>query len=295
MDPSLLWLRRHVLARAAERAAIETVIAAGLVAGALVGSGVTPIDAASVAIPAGPLLIAVRLVAALATNPVGHRFLSAWTDPTEHLEVVSRAAEDEPGVDRAGLDDLGFRFVLGLARSDEPRGEDGGIRDRLDLYRGGGGRVLLACGAAGESTVLSRLSDGRLLVTSSELVPPRCELAVNHVAPGPVDHLVGAHGRRLVELGAAGVDTRATWPDSMVELLGLEWDAWSRLGPLVGPLLGLERRRWPSARFEVRIDPDLVWARSRRSVPDTNRPGRGLPGLAEARREGAVPSTVSGR
>lgn len=294
MDPSLLWLRRHILVRAAERAAIETVIATGLVAGALIVVGVTPIDAAAVAIPAGPLLIALRLVAALATNPVGHRFLSAWTDPTDNLEVVSRA-EDEPGADQAMIDELGFRFVMGLARSDERRSADGTTGDRIDLYRGGGGRVLLGRDGVGELTALSRLSDGRLLVTSSGLVPPRSGLVVNHVDRGPVDHLVEAHGRRLVELAGAQIDARPTWPDAMVELLGLEWDAWFQLGPVVGPLLAMERRRRPSARFEFRVDPDLIWARSRDPHTLVGRSGRGLPGFTDASRPGAAPSTASSR
>jgi hypothetical protein len=290
MDPSLRWLRRYVVVRAVERLSVEAV-AAGVASGAgAAWFGASPVAAVTLGLVAGPVVAVLRLATALAINPVGARYLLSWTNPAPWLE------RDPAGGGRAdpSLDRWGFRFLLRLVRSGPVDGggadtvgagdEPGDEADGLDLFRDGSGRVVLARGDGGDLTLVSRVSDGRLLFTSASLLPPRAGLLVNTIRSGSLTDLARAHLDRLHQLTGAGLEAVVIWPDAIIELLRLEWEAWQDLGPLIGPLLAVDGSRPSRARLEVRVPTDLVWQRCRVARPVEPRGSMAMPDLTRPTR-----------
>ena len=299
MDPHLRWLRRLVVARVLERLAAETILVAVVVGAGVAGARATPIEiglAAAAAVVAWPTG---RLGLALATNPVGHRYLLGWTDPSAGLRVAQGQGPTAVAVARA-LDDAGFRFLARLrgsgglgptavdalgpptdAGDDPPPG--------LDLFQADGGRLLAVHSDDGELTVLSRLDDGRLLVTSEGFVPPVRPLVVNRLGAtrtgdrepdrgsldagadgGGVHDAVGrallAHVDRLLQLRRLGIEAVATGPPTVAGLARVEWQAWQELGPFLGPLVAIDGRR-PGLRLQVRVPAETVLDRTAAADP----------------------------
>ena len=291
MDPHLRWLRRLVVARVLERLAIESITLGALIGAAMVWADGSPIEvggavaAAMVAWPTG------RLGLALVTNPIGHRYLLRWTDPSAGFEAASGRGPATEEVARE-LDDAGFRFRIrlrGRPGSDQtgvgPMASEAGADDPsppgLDLFEADGGRLVVSHSDDGEVTVLSRLDDGRLLVTSEGFVPPVRTLVVNRIVEGgsrPArrggarsDEVVGpallSHVDRLLQLRRLGVETVPTGPSTVVALSRVEWQAWQELGPFLGPLIAVEPHGG-LLRLQARVPADVVLARTSGRRPD---------------------------
>lgn len=286
MDPQLRWLRRFVIARAAERLAAEAAIV-GLSVGVGAGTaGWPPIDVLIGAAIGVAGFVVLRLGSAIATNPINHRYLLRWTDPTARLRVSApastrstrpatgssgRTGPGGPVVDDpidAELDAGGFRYMARLVRSDavEDDGDRGhaGAAPTLDLYRAEGGRLVVVRTDDRELTVISGLDDGRTLVTAPSLVPPTEQLIVQRGRGGRgqiATDIVLDHVERLMQLRDLGVDARATEPADVVAVLHAEWSAWQDIGPFIGALIAVSgRRRFPIA-LQVELPDDLVRAR----------------------------------
>lgn len=247
MDPHLRWLRRLVIARTAERLATEAVAVGVAIALGAVALDWHPADVVTMGFVATTATAILRLALAVATNPVNHRYLLRWTDPSERLGVVDDAVPDDDEVTRE-LQAGSFAFLARLAGSDPEL--------RLDVHRAEGGRLVVSRSEDGEITVLSRLEDGRLLATSAGFIPPTAQLLAQRAGgrPGqiPTDAII-VHVEGLLSLRAAGVEAVTTSIDDVAALLRTEWEAWQELGPVVGPLIAVGWRRRPHLALAVEV------------------------------------------
>ena len=112
-----------------------------------------------------------------------------------------------------------------------------------------------------EITVVSRLADGRTVVTSAGFIPPTRRLLVQRAGGGPgqipTDALIN-HVERLLTLRAEGIEAVATEVDDVIDLARAEWDAWQEIGPFVGPLLAIESSGRPRLGLQIEISDALI-------------------------------------
>jgi hypothetical protein len=290
MDPHIRWMRRFLLSRVAARVSVEaTVVGAGAGAGAwYTGSAIV------VSIVLG-LLVAqavggLRLALAVLGNPVNHRYLLAWSNPAGRLRPVPAAGPADPRV-ASSLTDHGFGHVLRLESGGhhpiderpDPAGEDESGTGGIDVFRAASGLVLVAAADDGETTVLSKLSDGRAVVTATGFVPPRNGVVVGrHQRAEPLD-LVMTHVERLEVLRATGAHTVVAGPGLVLDQIRAEWEAWQELGPFIGPLVATGEGRRNPLLLQVRIPEWSVWDRSRSTTPGPTPTTLGpLPTIADA-------------
>ncbi len=260
MDPHIRWLRRHVLARVLTRLVVEGAVVAVLGSATGVLLGLDPLTAIMASVVAAHLYSLLRLGVAIWCNPVNHRYLSRWEDHSQHLRPSPPTKSAERPLD-ADLGRIGLRHLVRLDRSDM-------ATDGYEVYASGSRLVLAAVGAGGgQCAILSRLSDGRLLVTSPDLVPPSHGVMINLAFEGSPSELVLRHIETLTRLRHQGLSTLPAGYDLLIDQLRLEWQAWDELGPIIGPLLAIDPRPQPHL-LQARVPADLLWRRS--SAPTTN-------------------------
>lgn len=280
MDPHLRWLRRLVIARAAERLAIEATVVGGGAALGAAARGWRPAEVLATFVTLAMITATLRFGLALSTNPVNHRYLLQWTDPSGRLRVSDRGEprrSDDPT--SRELQAGSFRFLARLERSDdngnlaevgagsdagpddEPDNDPDDDRPGIDVYRAEGGRLVVTRSDDDEITVLSRLDDGRTVVTSAGFIPPTDRLLVKRAGGGPgqipTDALIG-HVERLLVLRAEGIEAVATDIDDVIDLVHAEWEAWQEIGPFVGPFLAVEPSRRPGLTIQVDVPDGLI-------------------------------------
>lgn len=278
MDPHLRWLRRLVVARTAERLVIEAGIVGLAVAVGAGAAGWAPAMVALTVVVAVPSTVLARLGLALTTNPITLRYLLWWTDPSVRLQPSKRTGPARPEDAVASeLQSGSFAFLVRLERQDggpvegpnqtdgqADSGEDDGPTG-IEVYRAEGGRLIVTRSDDDEVTVISRLADGRTLVTSAGFVPPTAALLVQRggARPGqiPTDTLI-EHVERLLDLREAGVEAVVTGVDDVIDLVRAEWEAWQEIGPFIGPLIAIGWRRWPRLSLQVEVPDQLVRARA---------------------------------
>ncbi len=265
MDPHLRWLRRLVIARAAERLAIEATVVGGGAALGAAARGWRPAEVLATFVTLAVITATLRFGLALSTNPVNHRYLLQWTDPSIRLLQVGARSDPGPSDDPVTreLEAGSFRFLARLERSDtQSTGEAGEARtDGLDVYRADGGQLVVTRSDDDEITVVSRLDDGRSVVTSAGFIPPTDHLLVQRAGGGPgqipTDALIG-HVERLLILRTEGIEAVATEVDDVIDLAHAEWEAWQEIGPFVGPVLAVEPTRRPRLALQVAVPDELI-------------------------------------
>ena len=121
MDPHLRWLRRLVIARTIERLAIEATIAGGGAALGATALGWRPAEILTTFLAVSVIAAGLRFGLAVSTNPVSHRYLLQWTDPSATLRASDRTGQHRPDdqVTRE-LEAGSFRFLARLERGDGP-------------------------------------------------------------------------------------------------------------------------------------------------------------------------------
>lgn len=268
MDPHVRWLRRFVLSRAVARVVAEAVaIAVAALAVALV-IGVDPVVGIVLSAVVAQLFAASRLGAAILANPVNHRYLMAWPDDADRLQPTTDRGR-APGPLDASLAGDGLHHLVTL-ESFDPKHADRPDRrqaiDRHEVYASPCRLVVATVGAEDRPfTVLSRLADGRLLVTSAEMVPPHCGLVINLSRRGSPAELILSHVEALDELRRRGLPAVRAGHEVVIDQLHLEWLSWNQLGPFVGPLLAVDPRRQPLL-LQVRPSRGVLWDRSAETV-----------------------------
>ncbi len=255
MDAHIRWLRRRVITGVGGRILLEFLLVATLAAGALAaadgGAAVTG-DLAQMTVAAlacGLVLVCLRLAWALATNPINNRYLLAWTDPSLELQPAPVLDASAAAPSEAGLS-----FAIRMA--DPTTGQS------IDVHRSDrGSTVLTSVDGDRGPTVISRLSDGRLLVTSAGLVPPFGSVVVNRCLDVDPAGLLRSHNARLDDLANRGLRAVRTDNHAVTEQLHLEWRSWDQIGPFLGPFVAVDHHRRPLA-IQVRIDRDSLWSRT---------------------------------
>ena len=216
---------------------------------------------------------AIRLALALMSGSVNIRYLTAWNDRSGDVVEPPRAPS-EPGIHANAMDAVDFRPLTTLIWSDT-------AATAYELYTIDSALVVL-CAAAEEPTVaLSRLSNGALLVTTSEVVPPSGRLVVNPIAAtatptttatatatataagatirdnhiAPPNTLVAEHRRAIGRLQSVGVEATVTTSAAVTDYLRREWESWEQLGPFIGSLLQVAPGRHP---LSLEVPPPLM-------------------------------------
>lgn len=255
MDAHIRWLRRRVITGVGGRILFEFLLvsAATVVTLAAAGGGAAGRDrlapTATAALAAGLTVVGLRLAWALATNPINNRYLLAWTDPSLELQPVPLLDPLDAVPSETGL-------IFAVRFADPATGRSIGVH-RNDS----GSTILTAVDGDREHTAISRLSDGRMLVTSANLIPPCGSVIINRCPAAGPSELLQSHSARLDELAGRGLEAIRTDNLAVTEQLHLEWRSWDELGPFVGPFVAVDHHRRPLA-IQVGVDRDSLWTRT---------------------------------
>ncbi len=274
MDPHAQWLRRYVAARVATRLMIEAVVIAALVCAVTAVVGLQPALILPVGFAAAQIHVVVRIAAALATNPINLRYLMGWDSRSRFLQPVSVGTAEQRSRIDGRFKDLDLDHLLTLGEPGGP-GRPGESAEpavgRREIYGSKSRLVIVAVDPGSGSpsddgddrapaepeeqldedlsdsclTAISRLADGRLVVTTSEVVPPHAGVIMNRCPEVGVPDLLLSHVEMLDRLRQHGLRTVRCGAEAAIDQLHCEWEAWDRLGPFLGPFLAVDRRPQP--------------------------------------------------
>ncbi len=222
-DPHIRWIRARIVRTVARLAAAGWAVVAVAATGGLhwLRDLRWP-----VAVPVGALLalapVALLLVRAVLANPFSVGWLRARRQANRRLEL-GRAGDLAPPLGRSVT-----AVAAAWDRGDPPR-------PVVDLYRGPGGVLVARYRGEGWLSVLSRLHDGRILITDAASPVPHSRLVVNLVPDGDLGSLLARHGEVAAALGAGGQPGQQTDPSLYLELRAVEEAALAQLGPRLAP------------------------------------------------------------
>lgn len=256
MPPGSTWLRarmaRAVGQRLAAVALVATVVAHSLLLWRTAQSGWWLL---AWSILAGQVVVALSVVAAVTANPLGYRFLRRYLEGPTELVPVSLEGECHEHAEPF----LTHGFSLAATVRDGVD-EDPAV---FDLLQSANGRMVAGVSrTTGDLTVLSALTDGRLLHTSAFLVPPHRHLVVNTAPTLEPIAVLGSHTQALAALDAHGIRPTVTTARAFRDAARSEREAYAALGPVLGAFYDPVPGRVSPAT--VRVDPAEVLERSLR-------------------------------
>lgn len=255
MDRHVRWLRRRIVPRVLLRLTVEWIAVADIILLGLLLTGSDPLLALSWALLGGILWVIVRVGVAMVANPVNARFLTRYIDEPLHVQPMASNPDDEHDFGDAGpfLERHNLDHVVDLRSHDS----------FVSVHTSPDGRVLALLGP-GENvpTFVSLLSDGRILVTSNQLVVPHESLIVNHDRRRDARWLVEHHVDVLEELHDSGASPMPADHGAAAQLLLIEHEAWAQLGPFLGPFLNIGTRYAPHL-LTIKVPPALMLERTR--------------------------------
>lgn len=254
MDAHVRWARRLIVPRLLVRVALEMAIVAEIVFVGMVVGGAERSLALSWAVVIAQGVVLSRIVIALYTNPVNYRYLRDYVDNRPSL-ATSRLESVEGEL----AEFLSAHNLVPLATV---HGTAGDGHPRADVFQSAD-RYVLAAVSDGVPTpmFISRVTDGRLLITTNLLVPPHTGLVVNHVRRRRLGILLERHVEVLERLHASGSSPTVAGVDAVAEMMRIEHSAWSDLGPFLGPFLAVGSRFKPLL-LQVRIPSSTVLERT---------------------------------
>lgn len=194
-----------------------------------------------VAILVGQLAAALRVAHAMRSNPLSGRFLQTYLERPYDWQV--EAADQTWTAPDALAGFLPAATVRGMGREPSPA-----WRVWFNEIRG---VIAAESVATGDLTLISALTNGRVLVTDSRLIPPHPEVELVVAAPDHRELLV-AHRTAI----AGRFDLRPLDHDPaaiVCTVLDREHDAWDAVGPLLGPFLDPEPLEPNRARLVARL------------------------------------------
>ncbi len=281
MDRQIQWLRRYVVWRVLRRLTLDAVLTAVLVTGAVIAIGTSWPTAVLGGVVAAQCVGAGRLIAALLTGPVDAGYLVTWENAVEDLQPRQSAGRPETEITDS-LQQTEFRFLTVLGWG------EGAADDGYALY-GLDSELLLICVGLDDEpmVVLSRLTDGRILLTTSETVPSLESMVVKRSESATVELLIASHAEAIAQLRLSGVNLTRVGPEVVAQYLRIEWEAWDQMGPFVGALIAIAPGRQPLS-LGVRLPADQLWSRA-----ISNRPSQAGPAIAAPQiNASAVPAPV---
>lgn len=254
MDRDVRWFRREIALKVAQRLGVEVVVICALVVGGLFAAGVQVLFIGLALALIAPTFIVLRLLLSCAINPTSSSYLVRWPRPAGPLipaEPTNTGSAVDIALQAAGFFSRGAFVEWGGATT--------------NLYDDASSRLVMTGGDA-DVIILTGLDDGRLCITTTNLIPPHERLIVNHDRQNDLGGLLASHGALLDEVthssAARRVDVSAHF---VVQLLAIEWDAWDQLGPLYGPFVAVGNRAQPSL-LRVRVPATDI--RSRAMAPE---------------------------
>ncbi len=269
MDPNIRWLRRKILRYLTKRLVLEFIVLVVALWSLLTFLGWSQVEVAPFAIVAAQIIVLLRATISLSTNPLSQQ---AVTQIIDNPTVLIRSSSDLTGLGKIGVELGLFEFHPVLSASlpfDDTTApsEDGSTDDGLilfDVFQSRDGHTTAALGRQGGTiTLISQLTDGRILASTDLLIPPCERLIVNQVAGGDLESLVRTHRRLLDGLTRRGIHLRPAPPTLLSDLLAIEHDCYQQLGPFFAPFLALDPVRRPF-RLALRIDASQLLGRSGR-------------------------------
>lgn len=271
MDHNTQWLRREITRYLAKRIGAEFLVVALGVMAWMTWRGQPQHLSVAFSLAVSQLFVIVRVATALATNPLSQ---SAVNDVIENPIRLSGCSPDLDALGAMGVELglLGFHPVVTVVRTDSPDAanqNDAAPLDEplYDLLQSRDGQTAAALGRdSGTVTLMSRLVDGRIVVTSDLLIPPHHELIVNVIGDADLAAMGRSHQHLLNGLERNGLHLRPTRPVILSDLLAIEHQAYRDLGPFVAPFLALDQTRRP-LRLSLRLSSATVLGRTRRSQP----------------------------
>lgn len=247
MDEQLRRLRRDI-ARAVIVSSIRVFLLGAAVTqgGFVIASGGPSFGSLPTSLVVGQMiaLAHVGFSATLSTNGFG--FLEAYIDHRPFFGARPPMPADDVICDE--LAESGLLPVVTV--HDDRASEELGF----DIYKTENELVTAAVGReSGTLTLLSRLADDRIAVTSRHALLPHHSVVHRRPADGTTQSALAAHRELLAELTAGGSPPRPSPPWIFTELDRRERDAWRELGPFAGSFVSLSDAR-PALRISVAAD-----------------------------------------
>jgi hypothetical protein len=235
MDRHVRWLRDLTIRSVGERLLLEAGTVATMLAVILQVRGVSIALALLGSLLGAQLVVATRLTATVAVNSRRTAYLTraSQLDITtlELAPIGNQHAETGSILAHHDLWPLGQLQIN--ATSDEPG---------VAVFQTTSRVALAIAGPAVEPMLISRLNDGRIVVTSSDFVMPNEMLVVNRHARSTTDALVRLHAQAIHWLSRRWLVPVASGPELAVDLLVLEKQSFADPGPVLGPLVELSER-----------------------------------------------------
>lgn len=223
VDPHLCWLRWRLLRWLARSVLLGVGVGAMLGSLVLVAGGRPAMSAVPEAVVGAQLVMGGVLGWAAATNPLGLGYLrSRLRDGAAVAQVGTIVPPVRPELDRFGLRPLGVVTV------GPPALEAG-----LEVHRRPDGVVTaLHSPTTGRLTLLSRLDDGRIVVTDDMATVPHQRLVVNVAPGGQPQTLMRSHLAVIERAAFEGCRLQPEGGVIVVEALELEHQGLAGLGAL---------------------------------------------------------------
>ncbi|MGI9600685.1 MAG: hypothetical protein ACR2QE_02290 [Acidimicrobiales bacterium] len=228
MDPRAAWLRNRIVRSLVRRSLVVAGVSA--VVAHLLLLRITDVGGWALlgwSLLIGQVLALARLGVAVVANPLNYGYLRHYI--AQPCRLVPAEVEGDQHTVAGELELLGLEWG---ATVHDPEVDPAPV---FDLYQGAADRVLAGLSrATGDVTLVSCLTDGRILHTSSLLLPPHGRLVIN-TAPA-ADPLViwGSHHQALAVLAAHGVQPTHTTASAFRDAMAHEHEAYAGLGPVLG-------------------------------------------------------------
>ena len=277
MDRHVRWFRREIAVGVARRLSAETIVVGTVMLGALLVWGDGPLYALTGAALSIPAFLFGRVGLALASNPITAAYLVRWPHPASTVisaEPTSLGTERDTALKH-------FRFSLSGAFD-----EWGGAT--TNLYTMDSSQIVVTTSDKDDVVATSVLADRRLVVTTTQLLPPHERLIVNHVGIVDVRAVLTSHVALLKRVSATeGSSVVVSTMDHVIEVLAIEWDAWDQIGPFLGPLVAVGKRRYTTL-LQTIVSPDEILERTSAPKPLITARGVGFPALGSPSLSGAA-------
>lgn len=240
MDSHVRWFRREVGRLLLRRLAVETVAVVGIVVAGVAASGGSTQSVILATSATALLYPAARWAVGCLTNATSSSYLNNWPRPSGELVSVPQTNIGLP-VDIA-LTAAGLRFY-------DAYSEWGGAT--TSVY-GSHDPLLVTTSADDDIAVITGLTDGRLCISTTQLIPPNERLIVNHEPASDVTSLLASHGTLVETLTTQGAEVADADINFVVDFLLLEWESWQQVGPFIAPFVDMDHRLHPSV-LTVRV------------------------------------------
>lgn len=248
MDRHVEWLRRRIIASVAIRTA-ETFAVVAMAAFAVMQwrTDAGPLTALFGSVVVAQLVAGARIGHAMRNNPLNYVFMRRYVDQPFAYRVTRFQGEEHahPVAERLP----GFVPVATI------RDHDANPESIFDVYHDPS-RVVTASvsRASGSVSLISSLTDGRILVTDARSMPPHECLVMNLAEGDSVDSIIATH-YDAISARSDVVELASSAHQVVLDSRAIEYDSYVALGPILSPFLDLGPAGKSWLRLVARIKP----------------------------------------